>query len=102
MRYPEEDLFGYPDTLARSRLGAAYLNACSILRTSNPQSALDIGSYHGHGVKTIAEELESNLVVSSDELIHFLEPQQRVLNRKNGHLPYKQENPTFLKWGSSD
>lgn len=89
MRYPEEDLFGYPDTLVRSRLSAAYLNACNILRPFEPETVLDIGSYHGHGVNTIARELDPKTIVSSDKLINFLEIQQRVLSKENNNLLFQ-------------
>lgn len=78
VRYPAEDLFGYPDTLIRARMDSAYKESCKVL-DNQPQSVLDIGSCHGHGIKTIRDELAPEFLVSSDRWIDFLQAQRKVI-----------------------
>lgn len=79
VRYPAEDLFGYPDTLIRARMDSAYKESCKVLN-HQPQSILDIGSCHGHGIKTIRDELAPGFIVSSDRWTDFLQAQRKVIS----------------------
>jgi ubiquinone/menaquinone biosynthesis C-methylase UbiE len=79
--YPESDLFGYPDSLIRSRVNFAYQVGCDLLKKYNYETntIADIGSCHGHGVNTIQTLLEPKQVLSLDRWYDFLFAQSRVI-----------------------
>ena len=80
--YPEEDLFGYPDTLIRGRVSFAYEIGCHLLIEKKIEigTVADIGSCHGHGVKTIQTLLRPKQVLSLDRWYDFLFAQSRVID----------------------
>jgi len=82
--YPESDLFGYPDSLIRSRVNFAYLMGCYFLlkhydEKVEKMTVSDIGSCHGHGVDTIQTLLKPKQVLSLDRWYEFLFAQSRVI-----------------------
>lgn len=83
IRYPNSDLFGYPDTLIRSRVDAAYRQACRLL-SPIPQNILDFGSGHGHGIKTIVDHLQPDLAVSVDRWTDYILAQQKTFGNHGG------------------
>lgn len=89
--YPDSDLFGYPDSLIRARVGAAYKNACLQIGQDSFRSGrvLDIGSCHGHGVATIKQMLSPSVVVSTDRWVDFLLSQKRGLRQDEYLNPYR-------------
>lgn len=81
IRYPIGDLFGYPDSLIRSRTEAAYICGVSLI-TNKPQSVLDYGSGRGHGLTTIQQKLKPDRIISLDKNKEYLEAQKCVLGNK--------------------
>lgn len=80
IRYPAEDLFGYPDSLIKARLDAAYRFGCELIPGRKRERTLDIGSGHGHGVVTINRMLSAGNTISSDANFSFIEAQHSVLS----------------------
>lgn len=81
IRYPETDLFGYPDSLIRSRTSFAYVLGCRMLLDVQHDSIIDIGSGHGHGISTIKEFLKPSILLSTDRWEQFLVAQKRAFNQ---------------------
>lgn len=80
--YPENDLFGYPDTLIRARTNFAYQAGCSLISDGHQTAEViaDIGSCHGHGIKTIQEILSPLHTLSLDRWYEFLYAQKNVMH----------------------
>lgn len=81
IRYPETDLFGYPDSLIRSRTSFAYTLGCGMLLNVQHDSIIDIGSGHGHGIGTINEILKPSILLSTDRWEQFLVAQKRAFSQ---------------------
>lgn len=86
IKYPAEDLFGYPDSLIKARVDSAYKFGCQLISTRERNIVLDLGSGHGHGVVTINQGLSPQHILSTDANFSFIEAQSSVL--PNGFNPY--------------
>jgi len=79
--YPVGDLFGYPDSLIRGRVAAAYKHALSGLQNKKVMDVLDFGSGRGHGVAAIQQALKPKLLVSLDTEQTYLDVAQSPLHK---------------------
>lgn len=85
--FPAEDLFGYADSLIKTRLSAAYALGCELISSRSRSLVLDVGSGHGHGVVKINDLLTPEFIISSDRDFSYLRCQDLVLS--NGQNPYR-------------
>lgn len=95
IRYEIGDLFGYPDSLIRSRVGAAYEFGLPLLKVQSG-TVLDFGSGRGHGIKAIQEYLSPNTIVSIDKYFPYLQNQQVSLTNHLG-----ETTPMFINGSTS-
>jgi len=89
VKYKLDDLYGYLDSLIRSRVSSAYKYGCDVVLDNQikTKTVMDLGSCHGHGVKQIKSRLEPDLLISSDRWCDFLKIQKRIIG--NGDLTDK-------------
>lgn len=96
-RYPIDDLYGYPDTLIRSRVNISYKEGSGKVLNCSPAVVIDIGSCHGHGVKSIVEILNPELTLSTDRWHKFLKAQKEVFDRT-----FKEHSIRFITLKAPD
>lgn len=80
IKYSIGDLYGYPDSLIRSRTGAAYNYAVDSLIIEKHSSILDFGSGRGHGLKVIKAKLKPARLTSIDKESSYIHIAQLPLH----------------------
>ena len=91
IRYPEGDLFGYPDSLIRARTKFAYEFGVKNL-SGDYQRVMDYGSGRGHGVKVIGDYLKPKTIVSVDRYAPYLELQKKFFSNEENTIQHEFVN----------